>query len=239
MHFSDQFQVSQEDLDEHGAFNVSLSTDLPLFIDPFLLFASSKDEYQALHAEIIRYLEFLRDKAAQGCTSAAHLQAWYHFPEVSQNWLGFTQASNRGRGLGNGFARIASASMRLLFSASGQAVCRSLHLEKLCLIAPRVGRDCISDFTTNLIKNWLARYTSEFAEKKCRPADCQVLAVDKCRFDYASEAWVPESYLLPRHGTSFVLLTPTDLLTKDDSWILGERSKPASREHLKTGQSRG
>jgi len=43
-------------LDRHGAFDISMVSDLPLFIDPFLLFGSDKAEYQALHGEILKYL---------------------------------------------------------------------------------------------------------------------------------------------------------------------------------------
>ena len=48
-------------LDTYGAFDVSVASDLPLFIDPFLLFHSDKPEYQALHEGILKYLRFLRD----------------------------------------------------------------------------------------------------------------------------------------------------------------------------------
>jgi len=219
MHFSDYFRLNPDALVEYGAFNISLTTDLPLFVDPFLLFASDSTDYQRLHDDIIRYLMFLRDKAVPGALSDECLQAWYHFPEVSENWLGFTAAGNAGRGLGRRFARIASANMRLLFQPTGPDVCRSPHLEKLCLIAPGVGRDFISDFTSNLIKGWLARYTSTFATTHCQPEDCSVFSVARCRFDYGLEVWVPEQHVLPRHGDTFVLLTPTDILTKDDSWI--------------------
>ena len=53
-------------LDTYSAFDVSVTSDLPLFIDPFLLFHSDKPEYQALHEGILKYLRFLRDKAAGG-----------------------------------------------------------------------------------------------------------------------------------------------------------------------------
>jgi len=42
LYFSDFFEVSRSELEEHGAFDVSLLADLPLFIDPFLLFNSRK-----------------------------------------------------------------------------------------------------------------------------------------------------------------------------------------------------
>jgi hypothetical protein len=60
------FDIQPRLLYKYGAFNVSLVSDLPLFIDPFLLFNSKKPEYQKLHAEIIKYLRFLRDKSIAG-----------------------------------------------------------------------------------------------------------------------------------------------------------------------------
>ena len=59
VHFSDIFQVSSEELEKYGAFDISLIADVPLFIDPFLLFSSEKPEYQALHKQILDYLTFL------------------------------------------------------------------------------------------------------------------------------------------------------------------------------------
>lgn len=40
----------------YGAFDVALVNDLPLFVDPFLLFDSKDDKYKALHHSITRYL---------------------------------------------------------------------------------------------------------------------------------------------------------------------------------------
>jgi len=56
MYFSDFFGIDQETVEEYGAVNVSLINDMPLFIDPFLLFNSDKNEYQKIHSEIIEYL---------------------------------------------------------------------------------------------------------------------------------------------------------------------------------------
>lgn len=61
IYFSDVFGVAPAALEDYGAFDVSLVNDLPLFIDPFLLFNSEKMEYRALHDQIIRYVRFLRD----------------------------------------------------------------------------------------------------------------------------------------------------------------------------------
>ncbi len=66
IYFTDFFKVPPEVLEEYGAFNISLINDLPLFIDPFLLFNSEKEEYQRLHEQIIQYVRFLRDKSVAG-----------------------------------------------------------------------------------------------------------------------------------------------------------------------------
>ena len=88
-YFSEQFEVRRAVLAKYGAFNASLVTDLPLFIDPFLLFNSRKRKYRELHDRIIDYLRFLREKAEEGSIDPGLLRAWYRFPEVKQTWLGF------------------------------------------------------------------------------------------------------------------------------------------------------
>jgi hypothetical protein len=40
IYFTDFFDIPPTLLEEYGAFNISLVNDLPLFIDPFLLFNS-------------------------------------------------------------------------------------------------------------------------------------------------------------------------------------------------------
>ena len=71
IYFSDFFGVDPELLEEYGAFDISLVNDLPLFVDPFLLFNSEKPEYQALHAKIIGYMRFLKDMTLGGASFAS------------------------------------------------------------------------------------------------------------------------------------------------------------------------
>ena len=58
VYFSDFFEVSPHLIEQYGALNISLINDLPLFVDPFLLFNSSKPEYKKLHKEMLKYLCF-------------------------------------------------------------------------------------------------------------------------------------------------------------------------------------
>jgi hypothetical protein len=84
--FSDFFGVTRSALEKYGAFDISLLADLPLFVDPFLLFNSKKPIYRGLHDGIIDYLRFLKDKSVDDPDlDQGLLDAWYMFPEVEQN----------------------------------------------------------------------------------------------------------------------------------------------------------
>ncbi len=236
IYFTDFFGVSPDALAAYGAFNVACIVDLPLFIDPFLLFTSSKAEYQKLHQQIIRYLTFLRDKSVEGTVNDGLLEAWYCFREVSQNKLGFCLTGNSGRGLGMDFARALNANLHDLFSDFGkERVTKGSHLEKLVLIRDGVGRDNISDFTTNLIKGYLLEYTQAFAKEHIVPEKLKRVNVPKVKFSYSIGVWESAIFELPWFVDDYVLLTPEDILTKDDTWINKEdlrRDFPTIREAI-------
>jgi hypothetical protein len=222
LHFSDYFGVSPEALARYGAFNVSLINDLPLFVDPFLLFNSNNSEYQNLHEGIIRYLRFLRDKSQAGSITPGLLKAWFTFPEVKQNWLGYSVEGNAGSGLGTSFATALHQNLHTIFTSFGsEEITHGSHLEKLCLIDSGVGRDNISDFVVNLIKNFLLRYTQRFAKKHLGATDVSQVTVQKVRFSYETETWGSDKFILPwmEEERDFVILTPKNILTKDDVWI--------------------
>jgi len=220
IYFTDFFGVSPDALEKYGAFNVSCIVDLPLFIDPFLLFTSNKSEYQTLHDGIIRYLGFLRDRSIKGGVTDGLLKAWYCFPEVKQNRLGFCLTGNSGRGLGMDFARALNDNLHNLFRDFGsEKVTKGSHLEKLVLIRDRVGRDNISDFTTNLIKGYLLQYTERFAKAHIDAAKLRTVNVTNAKFNFEFGIWQGALFDLPWLGNDYVLLTPEDILTKDDTWI--------------------
>jgi hypothetical protein len=220
IYFSDFFEISPEITEEYGAFDVSLINDLPLFVDPFLLFNSEDPTYRQLHDDIIRYLRFLRDKSLSGSITAGLLKAWYEFKEVKQNWLGFSQVGNRGSALGPDFARSLNENLGSVFKNFGnETVTHGSHLEKVCLVSGGIGRDNISDFTTSLIKGYLLEYTQTFAQEFLHPSQRRTFNVEKARFNYETETWETRRFDLPRYTGDFVLLTPKAILTRDEIWI--------------------
>jgi K+/H+ antiporter YhaU regulatory subunit KhtT len=219
LYFSQQFGVDEQVLADYGAFNISVVSDLPLFIDPFLLFNSEKSEYQELHQEILKYLRFLKEQAFPELDKGL-IKDWYCFKEVKQNWLGYTLFGNEGAGLGMDFAVALHEALSDILSNFGQeTITHGSHLEKLCLIKEGVGKDNISDFTTNLIKGYLLDYTQAFAQEHLEEEMTGTFPVRRAAFNYETKTWMTRSYVLPMLGDDFVLLTPADMLTKDDTWI--------------------
>jgi len=218
IYFSDFFGITPSSIKDYGAFDISLINDLPLFIDPFLLFNSDNPRYQQLHTEIIRYMLFLKQQSSIQLPKGL-VEAWFHFPEVRQNWMGFSKTGNSGRGLGPDFAQSLKRNFTTIFSDFGNEKETHTHLGKLTLIKNGVGKDNISDFTCNLIKGFLAEYTQEFALANIDPSKLAKFHISKTSFNYTTKTWVSKQYTLPKFESDFVLLTPVDILTKDDAWI--------------------
>lgn len=218
--FSDTFGIDKKTVEDYGAFDVSLINDLPLFIDPFLLFHSEKEDYAKLHESIIEYLVFLRDRANDRHVSEGMLRNWYCFPEVKQNWFGFSLVGNSGSGLGIDFARSLHENLHVLFKDFGkEKITESSHLEKVCLISSGVGRDNISDFVTNLILDYLCSFTQDFCKKHLLDSQCKWVSIDRAVFNDRTQSWQRKGYRLPWANGDYIVLTPKDMLTRDDTWI--------------------
>jgi hypothetical protein len=118
------------------------------------------------------------------------------------------------------FARPLHRNLHTLFSDIGkERITKGTHLEKVCLVRDKVGRDNISDFTTNLIKHHLCQLTETFAKNHLLPEQRRKVAVPGVDFSYETERWMPRTFELPWIGNDYVLLCPKDMLTKDDTWI--------------------
>lgn len=220
IYFSDIFGVDPDMLDTYGAFNIALVNDLPLFVDPFLLFDNKKPELRALHDEIIRYLVFVRDRAQADELTEGAISQWLYFREVKQNWLGFSRQGNSGTGLGRHFAETLARNFKLVFKNFGEeSLTSSAHLEKLGLLSGGVGRDHLSDFTTNLIKGYLLRYTETFAAAHIPPERLKRVHVERVQFNYDTRRWQSGHFTLPWHAGDYVILTPCEILTRDEAWI--------------------
>lgn len=222
IYFTDFFNVDKSELENYGAFNISLINDLPLFVDPFLLFNSENSQYKSLHESMIKYISFLKYKilAKKGRFSNNEIKAWFMFNEVQQNWLGYSCVGNSGRGLNRAFANtLIDSFINNSSDFEINNITQGLHPEKLCLIKDGTGKDSVSDLTVNLIKKFLLEYTQTFAEKYIPEDKLKKFTVEKVEFNYDTETWQAKEYILPKFEKEYVLLTPKNILTKDESWI--------------------
>lgn len=221
VYFSDFFDIDDSIIEEYGAVNISLINDLPLFIDPFLLFNSEDPDFQKIHKEMINYLLFLQQQSEMACKLTSGMKnAWFSFSEIKQTWLGFSLSGNSGCGMGNDFANNLYEGLNSIFKDFGkEKITKGHHMEKLCLITPRIGRDKISDFTTNFAKYYLLQYTQEFAKTYLKPEYCKKFMVNRVYFNYDTKSWVSQKYYLPSYNNDYVLLTPKAMLTRDDTFI--------------------
>ncbi|HZV98362.1 MAG TPA: hypothetical protein VFF74_05175 [Methylophilaceae bacterium] len=219
--FTDYFEIDQAILDGYGALNLCVEADLPLFIDPFLLFSSTNTEYQDLHNQIVSHLIFLRKLATENPSVGLAL---FQFPEVRQNWLGVCKWGNNGKGLGPKFAKdLVKAFNGFYRNFGNESVSDASHIEKLTLVGSGIGRDFISDFTANLMLEYLLTYTENFAKQHLSENQKKIFTV-RCSFDQSLMVWQPKSFELPcfykgDRDEDFILLTPVDLLTKDEAFI--------------------
>ncbi len=220
--FSDYFNIEKCKLDEYGALNICLSADMPLFIDPFLLFASDDHNYKQLHQNLIDHLLILKEIAIEDKVTGAD-NSIFRFPEIKQNWLGVSKFGNEGHGLGKDFAKKVIKSFNGFYNSFGdENITSETHIEKLTILNPGIGRDFISDFTTNLILDYLLTYTESFALKYLSQNQIQEFSINSI-FDKKFKRWMPKRYKLPylylEERGDFIILTPLDILTKDESAI--------------------
>lgn len=220
--FSDYFNIDQSVLNQYGALNICLSADMPLFIDPFLLFASDDEEYKRLHQNLIDHILILKDIAIHD-REGAEKNSIFRFPEIKQNWLGVSKFGNDGRGLGKDFAKKLIKSFNGFYNSFGnEEISAETHIEKLTIMNERIGKDFISDFTTNLILDYLLQYTQTFALKYLKPNQIREFSVHSI-FNKKFKRWMPKKYQLPylylEEKGDFIILTPLDILTKDEAAI--------------------
>lgn len=219
MYFSEYFGVNKERIREYGAVDISLVADLPLFIDPILLYSSDKEEYKKLHKEIIKFFTFLFLEKKR-TNKASSIKRYIKSSEVKNNWLGFSRNGNEGNGLGKEFVNFLSENVEFIFD---DTINDDAHYEKVLLLYDKTGRDKISDLTTNLIFDYLASYTEKFAIQNVSDNQLEEFK-HLSQFDYDKKIYKYKKYKLPyiyneKGVKEFVLLTPKDILRVDEPAI--------------------
>lgn len=131
-----------------------VGVDLPVGIDPFLLYKSRDPEYRSLHHTLVGAFNAGIDAVRCGALSDA--RRIFDFPEVAAIGLGYANGSKRGSGVGTYLSGLIIDT--LVDSPSLQE--RGIrHVEEMQLVSAGIGPDRISDIAANVLKRFLIDYT--------------------------------------------------------------------------------
>jgi hypothetical protein len=231
--FSEYFGLrrTQQELD---FVDVPVDADVQLYVDPFAIShaadALSVNCYQTLHEFFSRLVECLR--------ADAHDQAWgllQYLKEPNETRLGLSSGQPRGAGIAGGQAEDV---LEALKASTAVRTGFLRNLEECELMIPGIGRDKISDLTTNVIRRHLAEYTLTQAELWSLPV--QKVSLPPA-FDIVA-GWTSSFYELPVAEGRPVLLVPRSMVRRDpamqhDEYYRHHVLNYLQAEHLSAGSS--
>ncbi len=180
-----------------------LDEDLPLCIDPFLLFKSRDESVRQLHRSLIGvFNEGIKLYESNRLTEFRQLIG---FPEVSEIGMGYSEHSQQGSGLGLLLNKLLADTL----AASEALRERGLrHIEELQLLSIGIGADRVSDIAANALKQYLIGYTQEQAALWSIPTKPNVPIAHI--FDVKDQGWFDGYFDLPVSPNSGrpILLVP-------------------------------
>lgn len=180
-----------------------LDQDLPLCIDPFLLYKSRDDTLSRLHERLLTLFNSSISLFREG--KRREMDELIDFPEVNEIGFGYSEEGVHGSGLGNYLNRLLADTL----AASEPLQERGLrHIEELQLVSIGVAADRISDISANVLKLFLIEYTQRQASLWNIPMETAIPVTHY--FDFDDYAWRDGYFDLPRNTVSGmpILLVP-------------------------------
>jgi hypothetical protein len=203
-----------------------LDDDIPLYVDPFLLWKSPSQQDQSLHTALISSFNHFGHLARMGKEREA-LDAMVRISECREVGLGSAR-DKRGKKIGRSTAKEILA----LFNLIPQIKAGGLeHIEEIQLFVDQIGKDRISDVTCSLTKSFLIDFTIDQCKRHGVPINEVVL---DGVFDYAGKKFVSEKLLLPANpNTKAPLLLVPKRWLRFSPWINYDEYFAAA--HVKDG----
>lgn len=182
--------------------DVDVSTDTPLYVDPYAI-QIRHDNWSELCGDHIRsFFNQLLDVLREGnMRRAKHLLS--HLHEPNETFLGQSRGVPRGRGVGNQKAALLAKS---LINSKAFKTGLLTDISEAELFIHGVGKDTISDLTTNIIRGLLSKYTKEQCGIHGIPT--QIVRNIGPAWDVGSGDWQATAYELPVSRGKPILLVP-------------------------------
>jgi len=189
-----------------------LDDDIPLYVDPFLLWKSPSMQDQSLHTAVVSSFNHFGWLAKNGKEKEA-VEALIRISECQEAGLGSARGK-QGRRIGEGAAR----DILTLFNSIPQVKHGGFeHIEEIQLFVDQIGKDRISDLTCSLTKSFLIDFTIDQCSKRSIPT--KEVALDGV-FDYAAKAFKREKVPLPVNPeTNLPLLLVPKRWLRFSPWI--------------------
>lgn len=231
MRFTEQFAI-ERDSNHDDWFDCELSTDTPLYVDPFLVFEDDDPYWADARQTVIDFfglaLSFI--SAAGGDETSPHyLKAvrMLKFPEPSEFALGLSMGHPKGSGAGFKYARKMAAALDLL---SQRGVTEVPYIQAFSLFCEGLGVDRISDIFCDILKPKFIKYTQSVASR--HDLELEEVAVRAARWQPRTGRWDHLRVPLPKSPVTNegVLLVPSRFLkdipvvTPDSFWTWADSS---------------
>ena len=200
---------TQEEVDFSIPF---LDEDIPLYVDPFLLWKSPSLQDNSLHTAVVSSFNHLGYLASKNRENEA-VDILIALSECSEVGLG--TARNK---LGHRIGLATATEMLSLFSSIPQVKQRGFeHIEEIQLYVDQIASDRISDITCSLIESFLIDFTLD----QCTKLEIPTSPVElEDVFDYRTQSLKSEKLNLPINPNNGkpILLVPKRWLRRQ-SWI--------------------
>lgn len=188
---------AQEDVDFGIPF---IDEDIPLYIDPFLLWKSPSQQDNSLHLSLINSFNYIGNQFLKNDDNS--IKTIIQISECNEIGLGSSKTKN-GKRIGEKLASEILSLYKLIPQISKSGF---IHFEEVQLLVNNIAEDRISDITANLIKSFLIDYTIDQCEKHNIPIS--KIAIE--HFDNKTFKFKTEEVFLPQNPNTKqpILLVP-------------------------------
>jgi hypothetical protein len=201
-------QKSQHELDFA---DVPVDGDIQLFIDPFAISQRVETWSKECYRVILSYFQHIVDAIVrQDLHTARYLLSNLHEPNETR--FGFSKGKPQGSGFGS------DLSEELLGALQDSTAVKTgfiSSLEEAEIMIDGVGRDKISDLSTNIIRKYLAEYTKEQCKLHNIPTQSSPL---KPYYSIETGEWISDYFEVPIAGNKPLLLVPKIIVRYDPAY---------------------
>jgi hypothetical protein len=182
-----------------------LDDDIPLYVDPFLLWKSPSQQDNGLHLGVISSINYFGRLSREGKLAEA-VAALVNISECREVGLG--SAANKA---GHRIGKETAEEILSLFQSIPQIIQGGLaHVEEIQLFVDQISRDRISDITCSLVKSHLIDYTIDQCQRWDIPSSPTRIEL----FDHRSQKFITETISLPANP-----LTAVPILLVPKRWL--------------------